>query len=191
MGENLPPLPGDSDIAPGTPLIISYRGTLAESDWTTEEVVKCWLQEQQGLDELSDAFVLNQVSERVLTDTNVFTEDFVVQKLGMENASKIKIKKLVMAAKRLTGIRQDYQVGMEFDSNDSYSIEWDVKPKLIPGMERALTYMIVTGLDHVSVRCRSDYAYGAEGYRKRTGEVLVPPYASMLFEIDLVDGPNR
>uniref|UniRef100_A0A7S3L7L2 peptidylprolyl isomerase n=1 Tax=Amphora coffeiformis TaxID=265554 RepID=A0A7S3L7L2_9STRA len=95
-----------------------------------------------------------------------------------------------MAAKRLAGIRQNYQEGTGFDSNEGYSIEWDVKPKLIPGMKRALEYMVVTGLDHIAVKCRCDYAYGAEGYRKRTGEVLVPPYSSLSFEIDLVNGPS-
>lgn len=108
----------------------------------------------------------------------------------MENASKIKVKKLVMAAKRLASTRAECNFGYEFDANERYEIEWDGKPKLIPGMRKALEYMIGLNLDHVEVKCRSDYAYGAEGYRKRTGEVLIPPFTSLKFVVDLVEPPS-
>lgn len=100
------------------------------------------------------------------------------------------MKKLVMAAKRLATTRADCNFGHEFDANERYEIEWDGKPKLIPGMRKSLEYMIGLNMDNVEVKCRSDYAYGAEGYRKRTGEVLIPPFASLKLVIDLVEPPS-
>ena len=189
LGQDLPP-PGDSNMAPGDKLVISYTGTLAQSQWSSEEVVKCWLNEQQGFEDAVEKFLEHKVDETMLTDAEHFTEEFIVKNLGMENASKIKVKKLVMAAKRLATARSEFPVGEGFDSNDQYEIEWGVKPKLIPGMRHALEYMLAAGLESVSVKCRSDYAYGPEGYRKRTGEVLIPPFASLQFDITLVEGPT-
>ena len=86
-----------------------------------------------------------------------------------------------MAAKRLATSRSS--TGTVFDQRDAYTITWG-KTKLIPGMLRALEY----GWQQSSwtVVCRSDYAYGAEGYRKPTGEVVVPPFATLQFEIALL-----
>ena len=181
--------PSETKISDGTKFIISYRGTLAPSDWSADEVVKCWLKEQQGLDDIGDAFLENQVDEATLTNPDVFTEHFVMENLAMGTASKIKVKKLVMAAKRLASTRSDSKFGNEFDSCDRYEIAWNYKPKLIDGMRIALEYMLALNLDHVEVKCRSDYAYGAEGYRKRSGEVVIPPFTSLKFEIDLVEPP--
>ena len=111
--------------------------------------------------------------------------------LGMQSASKIKVKKLVMAARRLATTRADMDFAAPpFDAKERYQIEWDDKPKLIPGMRLAVAYMVSSNLPHVAVQCRCDYAYGAEGYRKRNGEELIPPFASLKFDIDLVEPPT-
>lgn len=184
------PSRAESKLMAGTKFIIAYRGFLEPSDWTADEVVTCWLKEQQGLDDLGDVFVANNINETTLTNPDIFTEQYVMENLGMENSSKIKVKKLVMAAKRLANTREDCKFGDEFDWNDAYEIYWHQKPKLIPGMVLALEYMLGLNLDHVEVKCRSDYAYGADGYRKRTGEVLIPPFTSLRFEIDLVESSS-
>jgi FKBP-type peptidyl-prolyl cis-trans isomerase len=33
------------------------------------------------------------------------------------------------------------------------------------------------------LKVRSDYAYGSDGYRKRNGDVMVPPFATLYFQI--------
>lgn len=187
LGDNILPCDTLGEVKAGSRLVISYRGTLAAADWSPAEVVGCWLNHQQGLGDLGEPFIRNGVSEATLIDPNLFTESFALDTLGLVNAPKIKLKKLIMAAKRLAVTRSEFNVGDEFDQNEKYEIEWDVKPKLIQGMRKALEYMVSVGLDRAIVKCRCDYAYGAEGYRKRTGEVLIPPFASLQFDICLVE----
>jgi FKBP-type peptidyl-prolyl cis-trans isomerase len=40
--------------------------------------------------------------------------------------------------------------------------------------------------DHVEIKCRSDYAYGKEGLRRSNGDILVPEYATLCFNIKLL-----
>jgi FKBP-type peptidyl-prolyl cis-trans isomerase len=41
--------------------------------------------------------------------------------------------------------------------------------------------------EKANIICRSDYAYGAEGMRKSNGDVLVPPFATLCFEVSLLN----
>jgi hypothetical protein len=168
--------------ASGTSVTTSYTGTLGNGDgWNCDEVVQCWLLEQQGLDHLADGFASENINEVMLTDTDTtFTEDFIKDKLGVEN--KIACKKLVMAAKRLAKTRAEYADGMEFDSSDSYNFVLG-SGKVIRGMELGVSSMRAGEV--AELRIRSDYAYGPEGYRKSNGDVLVPPFATLLFHIKL------
>lgn len=169
-------LPG----AAGTKLTISYTGSLGDPKWSTEEVVSCWLKEQQGLDHLQDVFLEEEIDESKLTDPEAFTEDFVTTELGV--TAKIQCKKLVLAAKRLATTRQELPAGHVFDSNPEYSYEVGSN-KLIKGMEIGLASMKPGEWALVTVR--SDYGYGSEGYRKPNGDVVVPPFATLIFEIQL------
>jgi hypothetical protein len=164
-------------------LSLQYTGTIAPSTWTVDETIHCWLNEQQGLSDLADAFREHQIDEEKLLSENVFNEAFVTNELGV--SAKIKAKKLVMAAKRLSTVRQEFAPGLEFDSKHSFEVPIR-GAKLIQGMTRGLTYMVQAKVAHAEILCRSDYAYGAEGYRKASGVVLVPPFASLCFDVKIV-----
>lgn len=172
---------GKDPYETGTEVSYFYKGTLVNADWTAEEVVSCWLAEQQGIDDsLPDKFCSMEVDERKLTNIDEFTESFVQEELGV--TGKIACKKLVMASKRLATSRNEFPPGMEFDSSDRY--EYTIgSGKLIRGMELGLASMRPG--EEALVKIRSDYAYGSEGYRKRDGDVVVPPFASLLFEIKI------
>ncbi|CAJ1936463.1 unnamed protein product [Cylindrotheca closterium] len=59
---------GNGDIPEkGTKLIMTYSGSLAPNNWSPQEVVDCWLMEQQGLDHLKDAFLKEEMDEAKLT----------------------------------------------------------------------------------------------------------------------------
>ena len=186
FGDNLPP-PNQEKIPDGKKFVISYRTSLAERSWSAEEVVSCWLKGQQGLDDLADTFLSINIDETTLTDPEIFNEHFVIDKLGLAGTSKIKVKKLIMAARRLANIQGDFNVGDELDSNEHYAIEWGGKPKLISGMRIALEYMLAANLNYIAFETRCDYAYGSEGYRKSNGEVMIPPFATLEFKIDVVE----
>ena len=164
----------------GETVTYSYVGTVATANWNAQEVVNCWLAEQQGLDDVQDKFLELDITEAKLTDLDVFNEEFVQNELGI--SAKIKCKKLVMAAKRLATTREEYPLGIEFDQNESYDYTMG-SGKLIRGMELGLSSM--TSGEEAILNIRSDYGYGSEGYRKRNGDVLVPPFATLSFQIKL------
>jgi hypothetical protein len=165
----------------GTSVVTGYTGTLASADWSVTEVLKCSLSEQQGLDQLVDGFRQEQVDEAKLTDLDVSAETFVQETLGV--TAKTACKKLVLAAKRLATSRQEYPPGMEYDSNDNYEFTLG-SGKLIRGMELAGVASMKPG-ETAEIQMRSDYAYGPEGYRKRNGDVMVPPFATLSFQVQL------
>jgi FKBP-type peptidyl-prolyl cis-trans isomerase len=140
------------------------------------------LAEQQGMHHLADAFRLQEIDEAKLTNLDVFTEAFVQEQLLGVTANKITCKKLVMAAKRLANNRNEFPPGFGFDSSENYECTLG-SGKLIRGMEEGLASMKPGEEAELSIR--SDYAYGAEGYRKRNGDVLVPPFATLSFEVKL------
>jgi FKBP-type peptidyl-prolyl cis-trans isomerase len=82
----------------------------------------------------------------------------------------------------LAKTREEYADGTQFDSNDSYNFVLGAG-KVIRGMELGVSSM--KPREVVELRIRSDYAYGPEGYRKSNGDVLVPPFATLLFHAKL------
>mmetsp|Transcript_2992 Transcript_2992/g.7047 ORF Transcript_2992/g.7047 Transcript_2992/m.7047 type:complete len:269 (-) Transcript_2992:971-1777(-) len=172
--------PGDDIVKEGTKLMMSYCGSLAVTNWSPQEVVDCWLSEQQGLDHLKDAFLKEDINEAKLTNADEFTEDYVTNALDVQ--AKIQCKKLVLAAKRLTTTRAELPYGHVFDTNPEYSYELGSN-KLIKGMEIGLATMKPGEWSIITIR--SDYGYGSEGYRKANGDVVVPPFATMNFEVQL------
>ena len=172
----------------GTKISISYQGTISELGWTTpQSVIDCWLREQQGLDEsVAKKFLAEDVTGAMLLDstqeTASFTEDFVLNALGVTN--KIQCKKLVMAARRLAKDYESYPPGTVFDNAELYTFTLG-KSRLISAMELAAGQHFHEGAQ-VELLCRSDYAYGKEGLRTMKGDVMVPPFASLSFNINVL-----
>ncbi|CAB9516893.1 Peptidyl-prolyl cis-trans isomerase [Seminavis robusta] len=170
---------GDSDnIGQFSQVTLDYTGTLGEIDWDTDGVIDCWLSSQQGMDHLVDAVRDAQLTAAQLLDESYFTEDFVATTLGVSN-NKIQIKKLVMAAKRLQKAVQDYPPGTVFDSNQAYTLK-----KGIRAFQLAVPSMKVG--EHALLECRADYAYGKEGLRRANGDVMVPEYATLCFDLKVL-----
>lgn len=166
----------------GSTFKVGYKGTLIGEDWwTPEDVVTCWLNALQGMDQFSEAVLAQRVDGAYLLDPDKFTEDFVEEKLEISN--KIQCKKLVMAARRLQKVREDFPVEYEFDSNDEYSI--DAEKRIIRSLRLAFESMKVG--EEAKIVCRSDYGYAADGLRKNDGDIMVPPFATLCFEVTLLD----
>jgi FKBP-type peptidyl-prolyl cis-trans isomerase len=177
---------GEGNVAQkGSQVEVEYTGTLyGEKDWTVQDVVDCWLKHQQGLDHLKDAFMGAQVDGAKLMDTSFFTEEFVSNELNVSN--KIQCKKLVMAAKRLAKQQEDYAVGTEFDSSKERGpFKFTLgENKAIRAYELAIATMKQG--ERAEIVCRADYAYGSEGYRKQNGHIVVPPFATLRFDVKLL-----
>ena len=169
----------------GDQVSVDYVGTLAPRDWSAQDVVDAWLSQQQGLDALAPKlFVEFGIDEIKLMDESFFTEQFVTTALAVDN--KIKCKKLCMAARNLK--KEAYDVGREFDSSKKLGKPFAFplrKGKAIKAFELAIPAMKVGDAAQIVARC--DYAYGKEGYRKTTGEVVVPPYATLCFDVTLLE----
>lgn len=176
---------GDQPEA-GATVEIDYVGTLGDMDWDVKGTIDCWLSSQQGLDGLADGFRDANIDAAKLMDPTLFTDDFVAKTLSLSN--KIQIKKLVMAAKRLAKVVEEHPAGTQFDSNkeranEPYHFQLG-KGKVIRAMDMAVATMKVG--ERIEMKCRTDYAYGAEGVRKRNGDVMVPPFATLCFDIKLL-----
>ena len=179
----------------GSTVTIEYSGSLwmdpdsigcSIPSWDTNAVLKCWLAEQQGLDELVGPFEEHSVDGSKLLDEERFTEAFVGESLGVDN--KIRCKKTIMAAKRLRTTLKDFEHGLVFDSTDSkpnqsYSFVLG-EGKTIKAMELLVASMNVGETSRVVTRC--DYGYGADGFRTSKGDVLVPPFCGLQFDVKLV-----
>lgn len=169
-------------VEAGQSLSISYRATLADPPyWSPNEVVDVWLSTLQGMDGMENLFIENNIDSSVLVgdDSSLFAEA-----LGKFGLSKIQQKKLEMAARRLAQSRQDTKVGELVDEASGYVFVLG-EGKLIRGMESGLLTMKVGERSRFTIR--SDWAYGAEGLRKRNGDVLVPPYAALAFEVSITE----
>jgi len=166
---------------------IDYVGTLGQIDWDVEGVVDCWLSSQQGLENLADKFREHNIDATKLIDLNFFNEDFCAEALGL--TSKIQIKKLVMASKRLAKAAAEYPAGTQFDSNQDRN---DGAPyRFVLGQKKAIRGMeiVVASMkegEQAKMKCRTDYAYGKEGVRKTNGDVMVPEYATLCFDLKLI-----
>jgi FKBP-type peptidyl-prolyl cis-trans isomerase len=191
-------------VTPGSSafeVVISYQGRWVDAHWSTHDVLECWLLQQQGMtrnDPLYQAFQNHDMDEAKLTNNTteqqddhpfLFTEAFVQNTLGV--TSKMACKKLVMAARRLKAVRDETIAGTVFDQKDHYTVtigesnnknnSSSSSKTVIRGMRIALATMTVGEVS--KIRIRSDYAYGAEGYRRSTGEVMVPPFCTLEFQV--------
>lgn len=173
----------------GATVELQYTGTLLENDWSTNDVIECWLSNLQGLDHLSSMFIEKQIDSSILMDEAIFTEEYCMNELEISN--KIQAKKLIMAARRLAKQKEDYPQGMEFDSSISRNKNYTFtlgQGKAIKAIELAVSKMKVG--EHAVVICRSDYGYGSEGLRTSKGDVIVPPFATLCFDLTLVSATS-
>mmetsp|Transcript_4735 Transcript_4735/g.6127 ORF Transcript_4735/g.6127 Transcript_4735/m.6127 type:complete len:251 (-) Transcript_4735:112-864(-) len=186
LQEGTGPLPSK-----GSKVEISYVGKLGASqdEWSVEDVLQSWLQNQQGLFEiLSEPFREMNVNGKILMEESVFTEEFVT-KLGVSN--KIQCKKTIMAAKRLWKQSEEFPEGFQFDSSEERGTLFKFilgGGKVIKAMDIGVSTMKVG--EKARILCRSDYGYGSEGYRKKTGEVVVPPFRTLSFDIELISSSS-
>uniref|UniRef100_A0A7S4MYM8 peptidylprolyl isomerase n=1 Tax=Odontella aurita TaxID=265563 RepID=A0A7S4MYM8_9STRA len=184
---------GSGDLSPkGSEVSIDYVGTLMPStgivEWSPRDAVECWLSSQQGVpNDMADKFLAKGVGGSLLTDGS-FTDEFVKEALGIEN--RIQCKKLSMAARRLAKQIEEYPSPptdpIVFDSSEergAYIFKLGAG-KAIKGMDLAVAAMKKG--EKAEVVCRADYAYGSEGLRKLDGAVVVPPFATLKFEITLL-----
>jgi FKBP-type peptidyl-prolyl cis-trans isomerase len=179
---------GETTAQLGQTVSIDYKGTLGEINWDTQGVIDCWLLSQQGLAGLVDAFREADIDAAKLIDDTFFTEDFCRTTLNLSN--KIQIKKLVMASRRLARSVAEYPDGTPFDSNKDrndgapYTFELG-KGKTIRTMDLALATMKPG--ERAEVIGRADYCYGKEGLRKASGDTMVPEYATLCFDVTLLN----
>lgn len=178
---------GSGDLAAkGATVEIEYTGTLyGEADWTSQDVASCWLSQLQGLDHLSQQFLDNDINAAKLMDDTFFTEEYCMNQLEINN--KIQAKKLIMAAKRIAKQQQDHPAGTVFDSSEERGKNFSFvlgAAKVIKAMDLLVSTMKVG--ERAQLICRSDYGYGSEGLRSSKGDVMVPPFATLCFDIKLV-----
>lgn len=182
----------DDNIAQkGEEVSIEYAGTIASDDWSANDVVECWLKEQQGLDSLAPSFIeqdIDLVKVKGGEDGASFllSEEFISSELGVTN--RIQCKKIIMAAKRLMKEKEEFPVGKEFDASrdrgdGSYTFVLG-KNKVIQAMD--LTVATMKPGEKAEFITRPDYAYGKDGLRSSKGDVIVPPFATLRFEIKLL-----
>ncbi len=172
----------------GSEVEISYVGTLGnfQDEWSVDDVIESWLQYQQGLNDiLEQPFREKNVDGKLLMDQTKFTEEFVANDLGVSN--KMQRKKTIMAAKRLWKQETEYPIDSQFDSSlergKSFTFTLG-SGKVIKSMDLAVATMNVG--EKAQIVCRSDYGYGSEGYRTVKGDVVVPPFRTLCFEIELL-----
>ena len=185
---------------PNSKVTISYVTTLAtENDinWNEFDVVNCFLKEQQGLYEsLSSSFIEQRITlEKMLDVENFFTDEFIQgatnsEKGGLGVENKIQAKKLAMAVRRLKTTRDEYSAKIDgndpliLDSNEEFSFVLGAG-KVIQAMDKLVGTMRKG--EKTKMVCRADFGYGKEGLRKRNGDILVPSFADLCFEIELLD----
>lgn len=177
---------GEGELpADGSSVEIEYTGTLVgEKDWSARDIADCWLSELQGLDHLKADFLQNNIDFALLSDKDVFTEEFCTTTLGISN--KIQAKKLIMARNRLSKTQDEHPAGTVFDSSAERgrNFTFNLGKGAIKGIDLAVRSMKVG--EKAIVMCRADYGYGPEGLRNSKGDVMVPPFSTLNFELKRV-----
>jgi FKBP-type peptidyl-prolyl cis-trans isomerase len=186
----------NDDVIPrdGMRIQLRYTGTLygtPPDTWSTNDVVESWLSEMQGMEGLMPSFVEYDIDGAKLTNLD---EENCMDTMGL---TRMQAKKLVMAIRRLVKQRDDHPSGTVFDSSDARDggeYEFVLTPhdddgktsggRIIRAMDVAVRTMRVG--ERSLVVCRSDYGYGSTGLRTNGGIVIVPPFATLCFDLTLV-----
>jgi len=177
---------GDVDTLPvtGDPLTLCYTGRLDRLGWTTvNDVIDHWLSHLQGFEHLMESFHTHDITGDKLLDEAFLTEEFCTNELGLTN--KLQCKKLLLAVKRLRQDVAEYPEGTEFDSSTNREGGvWHMtlgQTKVIPAMHVGVSSMNIG--ERATIRAKSSKAYGKDGLRSRDGTVIVPPFATLLFDV--------
>lgn len=164
----------------GDEVEVEYVGTIADKDWRVEDVIECWLEAQQGMEIYADAFAKNLVDGHKLLSGDVFDEQYVTDVLGVTN--RLHAKKLASAARKLQSSESEQPTGTEFDSG-TMKVRLGAG-KVIKGWEVGLAAMAQG--ERAEMIMRADVCYGKDGFRRRTGEVVVAPFASLKFVVKVL-----
>jgi hypothetical protein len=179
---------GDINPSPNSIVSIHYNLTLPSTFyWSSTEVVRCWLKEQQGFEsdqELMDAFIENQIDSEFLCNPDKFNEEFVSRFVS----NKIRCKKLVMSSRRLSkellpSVGSTECLDSSYQRGKPYTLTVGSQ-KVIKAMDITVRSMKVNEICRMVTRC--DYAYGKDGLRTSKGDIIVPPYATLQFDIQLL-----
>jgi len=168
----------------GKDVTVEYIGTIVPRSWSVDDIKQCWLPDQ-GLSslapELFDAFDLNYTK---LTNAKKFTKKFIREGLGVTKEAKV--DNLLQSVEELAKYEKrtyDPSLGTVFDKN-RFTFRLG-KGMSIKAFDLCVGEMRGVG-ESVSVVARCDYAYGKRGLRVG-GKVLVPPYATVQYDVTLVD----
>uniref|UniRef100_A0A7S4JTA0 peptidylprolyl isomerase n=1 Tax=Odontella aurita TaxID=265563 RepID=A0A7S4JTA0_9STRA len=176
-----------SSVDRGDAVVVEYTGKVAERSWSVDDVISCWLSEQQGIEKprlIEALFVEFGIDGEKITDKKFFTEQFVKTGLGIDRA--IANKNIVMGARRLSEEAKEHPAGKVFDSSkDRGAFKFTLgKKQAIQAMELAVLSM--NKGEKCQIITRSDYAYGKGGIKKVGGKAILPPFASVQFDIALL-----
>lgn len=173
-GEGLP-LPGAGDD-----VTVEYVGRIHPRNWSAEDVNACWLPEQ-GLTPLAPKlFEAFDIDGDKLTNAKKMSKKFIFEGLGV--LKEAKIDTLFRAAQELKESERTHPAGTVFDEN-AFTFRLG-KGGAIRAFDLAIREMRVGQTASLVVRC--DYAYGKRGLRV-SGKVLVPPYATVQYDLTLVE----
>ena len=132
------------------------------------------------MDMYAEAFVANQVDGQKLLSPDIFTEQFVLESLGVSN--KLHAKKLATAARKLQSHEAEQVIGDVFDSG---TLKFTLgEGKVIRGWEMGIATMAQG--ERAELIMRSDFCYGKNGFRRPNGEVVVAPFSTLKFDVKLL-----
>ena len=164
----------------GKDVTVKYIASIAPRNWGVEDVIDCWLPDQ-GLPSLApELFRAFEIDGKRLTNSKKFSEKFIKEGLGVLKDAKQTT--LFEAAQDLKRSEQTHRDGTVFDENQ-FSFR-PGKGQVISAFDLAVAEMKVG--DQVSLVARADYAYGNKGLQVK-GKVLVPPYATVHYDVSLVE----
>lgn len=172
--EDLPDLKG-KDVT------VEYIGSIAQRNWSVNDVIDCWLPDQ-GLTSLApELFRAFEVDYTRLTNSTKFGIKFIKEGLGVLKESKQST--LFESAQSLKQSDMEHVAGTVFDKN-TFSFRPN-KGQVIQAFDLAIgTYMKMGQTCTILARC--DYAYGSKGLRMN-GKVVVPPYATVQYEVTFIE----
>ena len=95
-------------------------------------------------------------------------------------------KKLASAAKKLRAHVEKQETGSEFDSSrEAEPLQFQLGDgSVIPGLDVGVASM--SEGERAELRIRADRAYGKHGFRSKTGQLLIPPFATLSFDVRLL-----
>lgn len=175
--------PGDVPTAvedlKGKDVTVEYIGYISSRNWSVDDVIDCWLPDQ-GISSLApELFRAFKIDGKRLVNSKRFSTKFILEGLGVTKEAKQTT--LFEAAQDLKISDETHPEGIVFDKN-LFTFR-PGKGQVIKAFDLAIQQMKVGQTALLTARC--DYAYGRKGL-KSMGKVLVPPYATVQYEVTFV-----